>query len=145
MPVICVNPTDELDVKLLESLSEQNQDVRVFISDDIPKEIAEKLIGKKATGDLNDDTHISTASSGAYCGVFLESDYKMQRATFLEAIKNSSLQRIIWSSPFEPSEEITSIHNLVYIFYNKKNAALELILDYEGRDEVKSEIIDLVN
>ena len=69
----------------------------------------------------------------------------MQRATFLEAIKNSSLQRIIWSSPFEPSEEITSINNLVYIFYNKKNAALELILDYEGRDEVKSEIIDLVN
>ena len=145
MPVICVNPSDELDVKLLESLNEQNQDVRVFVSDSTPKEISEQFIGKKATGDLKDDSHISTASSGAYCGVFLESDYESQRTTFLEAIKNSSLKRIIWTSPFEPSEEITSIDNLIYIFYSQKNEALEVILDYEDKDEVKSQIINLVN
>ena len=45
MPVICVNPSDELDVKLLESLNEQNQDVRVFVSDSTPKEISEQFIG----------------------------------------------------------------------------------------------------
>ena len=105
----------------------------------------EQFIGKKATGDLKDDSHISTASSGAYCGVFLESDYESQRITFLEAIKNSSLKRIIWTSPFEPSEEITSIDNLIYIFYSEKNEALEVILDYEDKDEVKSQIINLVN
>ena len=145
MPVICINPSDELDVKLLESLNEQNQDVRVFVSDTTPKEISEQFIGKKATGDLKDDSHISTASSGAYCGVFLESDYESQRTTFFEAIKNSSLKRIIWTSPFEPSEEITSIDNLIYIFYSEKNEALEVILDYEDKDEVKSQIVNLVN
>tara|TARA_X000001036_G_scaffold69322_1_gene60577 strand:- start:633 stop:1073 length:441 start_codon:yes stop_codon:yes gene_type:complete len=145
MPVICVNPSDELDVKLLESLNEQNQDVRVFISDGTPKKILEQFLGKKANGDLKDDSHISTASSGAYCGIFLESDHKEQRTTFVEAIKNSSLKRILWASPFEPSEEVTSVSNLVYIFYHEKYEALKVILDYEGRNEVKSQIIDLVN
>ena len=43
------------------------------------------------------------------------------------------------------SEEITSIDNLIYIFYSEKNEALEVILDYEDKDEVKSQIINLVN
>lgn len=145
MPVICINPTDETDVKLLNKLNLQNQDIRLFISDNVSKEITEKFIGKKAIGDLKDDSHISTASSGAYCGIFMETEEESQRSVFLEAIKNSSLHRIIWTSPYEPSEELTAIKNFVYIVCKEKHLAHEVILDFEGRAEVETEVINLIN
>lgn len=145
MPAFCINPIDNLDAELLHKLNQQNQDVRLFISDKVSKEIVETFLGKKAIGDINDDSHISTASSGAYCGIFLEYDDPNQRETFLEAIRNSSLQRKIWVSSEKPSEEITSIPNLIYIFHKDKLSTHEIILDYEGRDEVANEVINLVD
>ena len=145
MPVICINPADEMDATLLEKLNLQNQDIRLFVSDNVQKKTVDKFVGKKAIGDLKDDSHISTASSGAYCGVFLESDETTQRSVFLEAIGNSSLQRIIWTSPFEPSEEILSTESLVYIICKDKQLAHDVILDFEGRAEVETEVINLIN
>jgi len=145
MPAICINPIDNLDADLLNKLNEQNQDVRLFISDKVDKETVNNFLGKKAIGDINDDSHISTASSGAYCGIFLEYDDPNQRKIFLEAISNSSLQRIIWVSSKKPSEEIVSLPNLVYIFHKDKLSTHEIILDYEGRDEIQSEVINLVD
>ena len=145
MPAICINPTDNLDAELLIKLNEQNQDVRLFVSDLIDKKTIETFNGKKAIGDINDDSHIATASTGAYCGIFFEQDYSTQRQIFLEAIKNSTLQRIIWVSPEKPSEQIMSIPNLVYIFYKDKVKSHTIILDYEDRDEIKTEVINLVD
>ena len=66
-------------------------------------------------------------------------------SVFLEAIGNSSLQRIIWTSPFEPSEEILSTESLVYIICKDKQLAHDVILDFEGRAEVETEVINLIN
>ena len=63
MPVICINPVDEMDATLLEKLNLQNKDIRLFISDNVQKKTVDKFVGKKAIGDLKDDSHISTASS----------------------------------------------------------------------------------
>ena len=58
MPAIFINPTTEEHLNLLNRLKEQNQDLRVFISDKIEKDYVEKLPGKKAIGDIYDDSHI---------------------------------------------------------------------------------------
>ena len=47
MPAIFINPNTEEHINLLNRLKEQNQDLRVFISDKIEKEFIEKLPGKK--------------------------------------------------------------------------------------------------
>ena len=39
MPAICINPIDNLDAELLHKLNQQNQDVRLFISDKVGKEL----------------------------------------------------------------------------------------------------------
>ena len=56
MPAIFINPNTEEHINLLNRLKEQNQDLRVFISDKIEKEFIEKLPGKKAIGDIYDDS-----------------------------------------------------------------------------------------
>ena len=38
-----------------------------------------------------------------------------------------------------------SIPNLVYIFYKDKVKSHTIILDYEDRDEIKTEVINLVD
>ena len=43
MPAIFINPNTEEHINLLNRLKEQNQDLRVFISDKIEKEFIEKL------------------------------------------------------------------------------------------------------
>ena len=85
MPVICINPADEMDATLLEKLNLQNQDIRLFVSDNVQKKTVDTFVGKKAIGDLKDDSHISTASSGAYCGVFLESDETTPKVSFFRS------------------------------------------------------------
>ena len=32
MPVICINPTNEVEAEIINKLSLQNQDLRVFVS-----------------------------------------------------------------------------------------------------------------
>ena len=74
MPVICVNPTNEIEAEIINKLSLQNQDLRLFVSNKNEENYINKLQGKKAVGDVTDDTHISTASRGAFCGVFFENN-----------------------------------------------------------------------
>ena len=145
MPVICINPVDEMDATLLEKLSLQNQDIRLFVSDNVQKKTIDKFVGKKAIGDLKDDSHISTASSGAYCGVFLESDETTQRSVFLEAIGNSSLQRIIWTSPFEPSEEIIKENEELIIDNNDDFIVLNKSsgISVQGGTKSKKNLVDI--
>ncbi len=118
MPAIFINPTTEEHIVLLNRLKKQNQDLRVFISDKVGKDYIEKLPGKKAIGDIYDDSHIYTASEGAFCGIFYEGDEDTLREVFIKSIKQSSLKRILWISYKKTTDEITELENLTYIFCN---------------------------
>ena len=61
MPVICINPTNEVEAEIINKLSLQNQDLRVFVSNKQNENYIKALKGKKAIGEISDDTHISTA------------------------------------------------------------------------------------
>ena len=98
MPAFFINPIDEEHIELLNRLDVQNQDLRVFVSDKNSQDFIDRIPGKKAIGDITDDSHISTASEGAYCGIFFEGNSIQLRDIFLNAIKNSNLQRILWIS-----------------------------------------------
>tara|TARA_Y200000002_G_C22687545_1_gene666593 strand:- start:2889 stop:3323 length:435 start_codon:yes stop_codon:yes gene_type:complete len=143
MPAIFINPTNKEHVKLLQKLDIQNQDLRIFISDKLPIDFIERLPGKKAIGNIEDDSHISTASEGAYCGIYYEDMNSELRKVFLDSIHNSSIQRIIWISTKEPSEEITSIENLIYIKYVEEENYMEKVLELEEVEEIKDSIIYL--
>tara|TARA_Y100000996_G_C22501521_1_gene634622 strand:+ start:706 stop:1140 length:435 start_codon:yes stop_codon:yes gene_type:complete len=143
MPAIFINPTNKEHVKLLQKLDIQNQDLRIFISDKLPIDFIERLPGKKAIGNIEDDSHISTASEGAYCGIYYEDMNSELRKVFLDSIHNSSIQRIIWISMKEPSEEITSIENLTYIKYVEEENYMEKVLELEEVEEIKDSIIYL--
>ena len=143
MPAIFINPTNKEHVKLLQKLNIQNQDLRIFISDKLPIDFIERLPGKKAIGNIEDDSHISTASKGAYCGIYYEDMNSELRKVFLDSIHNSSIQRIIWISTKEPSEEITSIENLIYIKYVEEENYMEKVLELEEVEEIKDSIIYL--
>ena len=101
MPAIFINPLSEEHIDLLNRLDKQNQDLRVFISDKNSKDFIDKIPGKKAIGDITDDSHISTASEGAYCGIFFEESNKRLGDIYLNAIQNSNLKRILWISKAE--------------------------------------------
>ena len=143
MPAIIINPTNKEHVKLLQKLDIQNQDLRIFISDKLPIDFIERLPGKKAIGNIEDDSHISTASEGAYCGIYYEDMNSELRKVFLDSIHNSSIQRIIWISTKEPSVEITSIENLTYIKYVEEENYMEKVLELEEVEEIKDSIIYL--
>mgnify|MGYP001443890937 FL=1 len=143
MPAIFINPTNKEHVKLLQKLDIQNQDLRIFVSDKLPIDFIERLPGKKAIGNIEDDSHISTASEGAYCGIYYEDMNSELRKVFLDSIHNSSIQRIIWISTKEPSEEITSIENLTYIKYVEEENYMEKVLELEEVEEIKDSIIYL--
>ena len=59
MPAIFINPTTEEHLNLLNRLKEQNQDLRVFISDKIEKDFVEKLPGKKAASEKGEKVEYS--------------------------------------------------------------------------------------
>ena len=140
MPVICINPTNEDEAEIIYKLSLQNQDLRLFVSNKTDEKYIEKLKGKKAIGDISDDTHISTACRGAFCGVFFE---KNEKDIFIEAIKESGLKRVIWVSENEPNEEILELKNLIYIKHNDYKGIEEKILDLESQETVEYGLIDL--
>jgi len=140
MPVICINPTTETEAQIVNKLSLQNQDLRLFISNKIDEKYIEKLNGKKAIGDLSDDTHISTACRGAFCGVFFENN---ETAIFIEAIKESGLKRVIWVSENEETKETLGLKNLIYIKHTDYKDVEEKILDLESQETVEYGLIDL--
>ena len=143
MPAFFINPLSEEHIDLLNKLDEQNQDLRVFISDKNSKDFIDKIPGKKAIGDITDDSHISTASEGAYCGIFFEdSNYKLSDI-YLNAIQNSNLQRILWISKEEPRNNILEINNLTYIQYSDENDYFDTVLNLEEVEEVSEKFIDL--
>ena len=143
MPAFFINPLSEEHIDLLNKLDEQNQDLRVFISDKNSKDFIDKIPGKKAIGDITDDSHISTASEGAYCGIFFEeSNYKLSDI-YLNAIQNSNLQRILWISKEEPRNNILEIDNLTYIKYSDENDYFDTVLNLEEVEEVNEKFIDL--
>lgn len=143
MPAIFINPTNKEHVKLLQKLDIQNQDLRIFVSDKLPIDFIDRLPGKKAIGNIEDDTHISTASEGAYCGIYYEDINSELRKVFLDSIHNSSIKRVIWLSTKEPSQEILSIENLTYIKYVEEESYIEKILELEEVEEIKDSIIYL--
>lgn len=140
MPVICINPTSETESQIVNKLSLQNQDLRLFISNKINEKYIEKLNGKKAIGDISDDTHISTACRGAFCGVFFENN---ETDIFIEAIKESGLKRVIWVSENEETKETLGLKNLIYIKHNEYKGVEEKILDLESQETVEYGLIDL--
>ena len=143
MPAIFINPLSEKHIDLLNKLDEQNQDLRVFISDKNSKDFIDKIPGKKAIGDITDDSHISTASEGAYCGIFFEESNKKLSDIYLNAIQNSNLQRILWISKEEPRNNILEIDNLTYIKYSGENDYFDTVLTLEEVEEVNEKFIDL--
>lgn len=143
MPAIFINPTNKEHVKLLQKLDIQNQDLRIFVSDKLPIDFINRLPGKKAIGNIEDDTHISTASEGAYCGIYYEDINSELRKVFLDSIHNSSIKRVIWLSTKEPSREILSIENLTYINYIQEESYIEKVLELEEVEEIKDSIIYL--
>ena len=143
MPAYFINPLSEEHIDLLKRLDEQNQDLRVFVSDKNSQDFIDKIPGKKAIGDITDDSHISTASEGAYCGIFFEeSNYKLSDI-YLNAIQNSNLQRILWISKEEPRNNILEIDNLTYIKYSGENDYFDTVLNLEEVEEVNEKFIDL--
>lgn len=140
MPVICINPTNETEAEIIYKLSLQNQDLRLFVSNKIDETYVKKLLGKKAIGDVTDDTHISTACRGAFCGVFFENN---EKDTFIEAIKESGLKRVIWVSENETTKEALELKNLIYIKHNEYKGVEEKILDLESQETVDYGLINL--
>jgi len=143
MPAIFINPLSEEHIDLLNRLDKQNQDLRVFISDKNSKDFIDKIPGKKAIGDITDDSHISTASEGAYCGIFFEDSNKKLSDIYLNAIQYSNLQRILWISKEEPRNNILEIDNLTYIKYSGENDYFDTVLNLEEVEEVNEKFIDL--
>ena len=143
MPAFFINPLSEEHIDLLNKLDEQNQDLRVFVSDKNSQEFINKIPGKKAIGDITDDSHISTASEGAYCGIFFEESNKNLSEIYLNAIQNSNLQRILWISKEEPRNNILEIDNLTYIKYSDENDYFDTVLNLEEVEEVNEKFIDL--
>ena len=143
MPAIFINPLSEEHIDLLSKLNEQNQDLRVFISDKTSNDFINKIPGKKAIGDITDDSHISTASEGAFCGIFFEESNKKLSNIYLNAIQNSNLQRILWISKEEPRNNILEIDNLTYIKHSGENDYFDTVLNLEEVEEVNEKFIDL--
>ncbi len=143
MPAFFINPIDEEHIELLNRLDEQNQDLRVFVSDKNSQDFIDKIPGKKAIGDITDDSHISTASEGAYCGIFFEEKNNKLSEIFVNAIQNSNLQRILWISKKEPRKNILEIDNLTYIKHSGKNDFFNTVLSLEEVGEVNEKFIDL--
>ena len=140
MPVICINPTNEIEAEIINKLSLQNQDLRLFVSNKNEENYINKLKGKKAVGDVTDDTHISTACRGAFCGVFFENN---ERDIFINAINESGLKRIIWVSENDTNKNILELDNLIYLKHKNYIGVEEKILDLESQETVEYGLIDL--
>mgnify|MGYP003301944217 CR=1 FL=1 len=131
---------DEIEAEIINKLSLQNQDLRLFVSNKNEENYINKLQGKKAVGDVTDDTHISTACRGAFCGVFFENN---ERDIFINAINESGLKRIIWVSENDTNKNILELDNLIYLKHKDYKGVEEKILDLESQETVEYGLIDL--
>ena len=143
MPAIFVNPNSENHLDLLNLLKKQNEDLRVFVSEKISKKFIEQLPGKKAIGDIYDDSHIYTASEGAFCGIFYEGSDDSLREVFIKSINQSSLKRVIWISNIKESDEVVNLKQLTYIFISSTSDYADTVLRLEEVEEVEDKFIDL--
>ena len=143
MPAIFVNPNSENHLDLLNLLKKQNEDLRVFVSEKISKDFIERMPGKKAIGDIYDDSHIYTASEGAFCGIFYEGSDDSLREVFIKSINQSSLKRVIWISNIKESGEVLNIKQLTYIFISSTSNYADTVLRLEEVEEVEDKFIDL--
>ena len=80
---------DQRVIKNGKLLRPEISGIGITMNDKIEKDFVEKLPGKKAIGDINDDSHIYTASEGAFCGIFYEGDEESLREVFIKSIKLS--------------------------------------------------------
>ena len=65
-------------------------------------------------------------------------DYESNlRSVFLEAIRDSSLKRILWVSENDPSDEILDIDNLAYLHHSKYENLIDQILELESKEEIE--------
>jgi len=94
-------------------------------------------------GDGMNTFNISTASEGAYCGIFFEEQNKKLSEIFVNAIQNSNMQRILWISKKEPRNNILEIDNLTYIKHSSENDYFNTVLSLEEVEEVNEKFIDL--
>ena len=143
MPAIFVNPNSENHLDLLNLLKKQNEDLRVFVSEKISKDFIERMPGKKAIGDIYDDSHIYTASEGAYCGIFYEGSDDSLREVFIKSINQSSLKRVIWISNIKKSDEVVNLKQLTYIFISSTSDYADTVLRLEEVEEIEDKFIDL--
>ena len=124
-------------------LSNPDNPMGTFHPKDHMQDFIDKIPGKKAIGDITDDSHISTASEGAYCGIFFEEQNKKLSEIFVNAIQNSNMQRILWISKKEPRNNILEIDNLTYIKHSSENDYFNTVLSLEEVEEVNEKFIDL--
>ena len=143
MPAIFVNPNSENHLDLLNLLKKQNEDLRVFVSEKISKDFIERMPGKKAIGDIYDDSHIYTASEGAFCGIYYEGSDDSLREVFIKSINQSSLKRVIWISNIKKSDEVVNLKQLTYIFISSTSDYGDTVLRLEEVEEVEDKFIDL--
>ena len=143
MPAIFINPNKDEHYDFLFKLNEQNQDLRLFISDKLQKEEIEMFPGKKAIGDIYDDTHISTASEGTFCAIYFEGEDQTLRETFISSILDSNAQRFIWISTFDIDKDVEKLANLVFVKYQKDSNYNNLILSLEEAEEIDKKYIEL--
>ena len=143
MPAIFVNPNSENHLDLLNLLKKQNEDLRVFVSEKISKDFIERMPGKKAIGDIYDDSHIYTASEGAFCGIFYEGSDDSLSEVFIMSIIKSSLKRVIWISNIKESDEVVNLKQLTYIFISSTSDYADTVLRLEEVVEVEDKFIDL--
>jgi len=99
--------------------------------------------GKKAIGDIYDDSHIYTASEGAFCGIFYEGSDDSLREVFIKSINQSSLKRVIWISNIKESDEVLKLKQLTYIFVNSTSDYTDTVLHLEEIEELEDKFIDL--
>ena len=144
MPAIFINPNKDEHYDFLFKLNEQNQDLRLFISDKLQKEEIESFPGKKAIGDIYDDTHISTSSEGTFCAIYFEGEDQTLRETFISSILDSNAQRFIWISTFDIDKDVEKLVNLVFVKYQKGSNYNNLILSLEEAEEIDEKYIELI-
>ena len=65
------------------------------------------------------------------------------RDIFINSINNSTTNRIIWISEFEPSDEILKIKNLTYVLIDSNTDYANTILELENAENLDKNIVNL--
>lgn len=114
MPLIVVGADTGPGTEILERLSAQNREIRVFVSDE-GRGLELKNRGfKVATGDVSDDSHVEAASTRCFSAVLVADAAADERERsfadtpqdvlegWAQAVANSNVKRVIWVITDEP-------------------------------------------